>query len=143
MVAVNEPIDPRVRLAISRPDDAPRGSVSTFCVERGISRKSFYGLRKRAKTDGAAAVLEPRSRRLRSSPAKLSEETTAQALQVRTASPATRSPPTSPGVRPPPQQSSCSTKPGLPTVCRNDCSQTTDSRSIPHDADFWANSSYT
>ncbi len=85
-MAVNEPIDPRVRLAISQwPDDAPRGSVSTFCAEHGISRKSFYVLRKRAKTDGAAAVLEPRSRRPTSSPSKLSEEATAQALQVRAA----------------------------------------------------------
>lgn len=32
-MAVNEPIDPRVRLAISqRPNDAPRGAVSTFCA---------------------------------------------------------------------------------------------------------------
>jgi len=59
--AVNEPIDPLVRLAISQwPDDAPRGAVSTFCAEHGITRKSFYELRKRAKTDGPAAVLEPR-----------------------------------------------------------------------------------
>lgn len=39
-MAVNEPIDPPVRLAISQwPDDAPRGEVSTFCAEYGISRK--------------------------------------------------------------------------------------------------------
>ena len=74
-MAVNEPIDPRVRLAISQwPDDAPRGAVSTFCAEHGISRKSFYELRKRAKTDGPAAVLEPRTRRPRSSPSKLTDE---------------------------------------------------------------------
>ena len=72
-VAAHEPIDPRVRLAISQwPDDAPRGAVSTFCAEHGISRKSFYELRKRAKVEGPAAVLEPRSRRPRSSPSKLS-----------------------------------------------------------------------
>ena len=59
-VAANEPIDPRVRLAISQwPEDAPRGAVSTFCVEHGISRKSFYELRKRAMVEGPAAVLEP------------------------------------------------------------------------------------
>ena len=81
-VAVNEPIDPRVRLAISQwPDDAPRGAVSTFCAEHGISRKSFYELRKRAKTDGPAAVLEPRSRRPRSSPSKLTDEVKAQAVR--------------------------------------------------------------
>jgi len=50
-----------------------------------MSRKSFYELRKRAMTEGPAAVLEPRSRRPRSSPAKLSEEVKAQALQVRAA----------------------------------------------------------
>ncbi|WGI34646.1 hypothetical protein QDT91_10030 [Mycolicibacterium aubagnense] len=32
---------------------APRGAVSTFCADYGISRKSFYALRNRAKTDGA------------------------------------------------------------------------------------------
>lgn len=86
MVAVNEPIDPRVRLAISQwPDDAPRGAVSTFCAEHAISRKSFYELRKRAKTDGSAAVLEPRTRRPKSSPSKLSDEVKHQALAVRAA----------------------------------------------------------
>ena len=59
-MAAYEPIDPRVRLAIAQwPDDAPRGAVSTFCAEHGISRKSFYVLRKRATADGPAAVLEP------------------------------------------------------------------------------------
>jgi len=54
-MAVNEPIDPRVRLAISQwPDDAARGSVSTFCAEHGISRKSFYELRRRVKLEGPA-----------------------------------------------------------------------------------------
>ena len=85
-MATNEPIDPRVRLAISRwPDDAPRGAVSTFCVEHGISRKSFYELRRRAKAEGPAAVLEPRSRRPRSSPTQLSEEVKEQAVAVRAA----------------------------------------------------------
>jgi transposase InsO family protein len=85
-VAVNEPIDPRVRLAISQwPDDAPRGAVSTFCTEHGISRKSFYQLRKRVATDGPAAVLEPRTRRPTSSPSKVSEEVKEQAVAVRAA----------------------------------------------------------
>ena len=85
-MAANEPIDPRVRLAISQwPDDAPRGAVSTFCAEHGISRKSFYELRKRAKTDGPAAVLEPRTRRPRSSPSKLTDEVKDQAVAVRAA----------------------------------------------------------
>jgi putative transposase len=85
-MAASESIDPRVRLAISRwPDDAPRGAVSTFCAEHGISRKSFYELRKRAVLDGPAAVLEPRTRRPGSSPTKLSDEVKAQAIQVRAA----------------------------------------------------------
>jgi putative transposase len=86
VVAVTEPIDPRVRLAISQwPDDAPRGAVSTFCAEHGISRKSFYELRKRAKIDGPAAVLEPRTRRPKSSPSKVSDEVKDQAVAVRAA----------------------------------------------------------
>lgn len=85
-MAVNEPIDPRVRLAISQwPDDAPRGAVSTFCVEHGISRKSFYELRKRTKVDGPAAVLVPRTRRPKSSPSTLSDEVKARAVAVRSA----------------------------------------------------------
>src|SRR3954452_10959723 len=85
-MAASEPIGPRVRLAISQwPDDAPRGAVSTFCAEHGISRKSFYELRKRTKLDGPAAVLEPRSRRPASSPTRLTDEVKAQAVQVRAA----------------------------------------------------------
>jgi len=85
-MASSEPIDPRVRLAISQwPDDAPRGAVSTFCAEHGISRKSFYELRKRAMVDGPAAVLEPRSRRPRSSPSMLADQVKSQAVQVRVA----------------------------------------------------------
>ncbi|UDY25360.1 DDE-type integrase/transposase/recombinase [Nocardioides sp. Kera G14] len=67
------------------PDDAPRGAVSTFCAEHGLSRKSFYELRERAVVDGPAAVLEPRSRRPASSPSKLTEEVKAQAVAVRAA----------------------------------------------------------
>ena len=85
-MAANEPIDPRVRLAISQwPVDAPRGAVSTFCAEHGISRKSFYELRKRAEADGPAEVLEPRTRRPRATPSKLTDEVKAQAVQVRAA----------------------------------------------------------
>ena len=85
-MAAHEPVDPRVRLAISQwPEDAPRGAVSTFCDEHGISRKSFYELRKRALVEGPAAVLEPKSRRPRSSPSKLTEEVKVQAVQVRAA----------------------------------------------------------
>jgi transposase InsO family protein len=79
-------IDPRTRLAVSNwPDDAPRGSVSTFCLEHGISRKSFYQLRNRAKIEGSAAILEPKSRKPKTSPTRLNDEAKAQALAVRAA----------------------------------------------------------
>ena len=82
----SEPVDPRVRLAISRwPDDAPRGAVSTFCAEHGISRKTFYVLRQRARVEGPAAVLEPRSRRPRSSPTRITDQVKQQAVDVRAA----------------------------------------------------------
>ena len=85
-MAASEPIDPRVRLAITQwPDDAPRGAVTTFCEEHQISRKTFYVIRARTRTDGAAAALEPRSRRPKTSPTKLTDEVKQQALAVRAA----------------------------------------------------------
>jgi transposase InsO family protein len=82
----NEPVDPRVRLAITQwPDDAPRGAVTTFCAEHAISRKTFYEIRRRTGVEGPAAALEPRSRRPRSSPSKLADEVKQQAIGVRAA----------------------------------------------------------
>ena len=76
-----EPVDPRVRLAISQwPDDPPRGAVTSFCTERGISRKTFYVLLARARAEGPAAALEPRSRRPRTSPSRIGEETKEQEI---------------------------------------------------------------
>ena len=76
----NRCVDPRVRLAIAQwPDDAPRGAVTTFCAEHSISRKTFYVLRRRPRLEGPAAVLEPRSRRPRTSPARLPEAVRSQA----------------------------------------------------------------
>lgn len=81
-----EPVDPRVRLAIVQwPPDAPRGAVTTFCAEQGISRETFYAIRRRAEADGPAAALEPRSRRPKVSPSKLSDEVAGQAVGVRAA----------------------------------------------------------
>lgn len=81
-----EPVDPRVRLAVSRwPDDAPRGAVTSFCAEHGISPKTFYVLLGRARTEGPAPALEPRSRRPRTSPSRISDEVKEQACQVRAA----------------------------------------------------------
>ena len=59
--------------------------MTTFCAEHGISRKSFYELRRRAVTEGQAAVLEPRSRRPTTSPTRVSDEVKAQAVAVRAA----------------------------------------------------------
>src|SRR5580692_6245767 len=37
-----DPVDPRVRLAIAQwPPDAPRGAVSTFCLEHAISAEDL------------------------------------------------------------------------------------------------------
>lgn len=81
-----EPVDPRVRLAIVQwPPDAPRGAVTTFCLEHNIPRESFYAIRKRALIDGPAAALEPRSRRPRRSPAQLTDDVVEQAVGVRAA----------------------------------------------------------
>ncbi|GAA1497596.1 hypothetical protein GCM10009628_26000 [Paeniglutamicibacter kerguelensis] len=82
----NEPVNARIRLAIAQwPDDAPRGAVSTFCTEHGITRKTFYAIRARARDEGQAAALEPRSRRPKSSPTRLTEERKQESLNVRAA----------------------------------------------------------
>lgn len=59
--------------------------MSTFCAEHRISRKTFYELRRRALAEGPAAVLEPRTRRPKTSPSKLSDEVKGQAVAVRAA----------------------------------------------------------
>lgn len=85
-MASNDPIDPRIRLAISTwPDNAPRGAVTAFCAEHGLSRKSFYKLRRIAAEDGPAAVLEPRSPRPHHSPARITDEVKQHAVNVRKA----------------------------------------------------------
>lgn len=81
-----QPVDPRVRLAIAQwPPDAPRGSVSTFFAEHSISRKSFYEIRRRSVAEGQAAALEPRGRRPRTSPWRLSDDVRRRAIGVRAA----------------------------------------------------------
>jgi putative transposase len=59
--------------------------VTTFCEEHQISRKTFYAIRARTRTDGAAAALEPRSRRPKTSPTKITDEVKQQAPGVRAA----------------------------------------------------------
>ena len=81
-----EPVDPRVRLAITQwPPDAPRGAVTTFCAEHGISRKTFYAIKRRAAEEGQAAALAPRTRRPANSPGRLVDEVKQQAIGVRAA----------------------------------------------------------
>lgn len=81
-----DPVDPRVRLAIVQwPPDAPRGAVTTFCIEHGISRETFYAIRRRVAEDGPAAALEPRSRRPLSSPSRVTDEVVQRAVAVRAA----------------------------------------------------------
>ena len=74
-----------VRTALQRTPDAPRGSVTTFCVEHGISRKTFYAILGRAKQEGQAAALEPCSRRPHTSPTRIADEVKQQAVGVRAA----------------------------------------------------------
>lgn len=59
--------------------------MTTFCAEHGISRKTFYAILARARSEGQAAALEPRSRRPHTSPNRLSEEVKDQAVGVRAA----------------------------------------------------------
>lgn len=59
--------------------------MSTFCAEHGISRKTFYAIRARVKTEGPAAALEPRSRRPKESPSRIADDAKQQALDVRAA----------------------------------------------------------
>lgn len=59
--------------------------MTSFCAEHQIFRKTFYAILARARAEGQAAALEPRSRRPRSSPNQITEEVKQQALGVRTA----------------------------------------------------------
>ncbi|MEU4295575.1 IS481 family transposase [Kribbella sp. NPDC026596] len=59
--------------------------MATFCAEHGISRKTFYVIRARAKAEGQAAALEPRSRRPSASPTRITDDVRRQALGVRAA----------------------------------------------------------
>ena len=80
------PVDPRVRLAIAQwPDDAPHGSVTTFCLEYQIARKTFYSIRKRAQEEGQAAALQPRTRRPALSPNRIADDVKTAAVAVRAA----------------------------------------------------------
>jgi transposase InsO family protein len=59
--------------------------VTSFCLEQGISRKTFYEIRKRAIVEGPAAALEPRSRRPKRSPSTVDAAIVQDAIRVRAA----------------------------------------------------------
>ena len=59
--------------------------MTTFCAEHGVSRKTFYAIRRRALEEGQAAALGPRSRRPKRSPTRLSDDVKKQAVGVRAA----------------------------------------------------------
>jgi putative transposase len=85
-MSLSETVDPRVRLAITQwPPYAPRGAVTTFCSEHGISRETFYAIRGRALEEGQAAALEPHTRRPTISPNRTAEAVKQQAIGVRAA----------------------------------------------------------
>jgi transposase InsO family protein len=56
-------MDVRTRV-VQWPQDAPRGAVSRFLRENGVSRSWFYEVRRRAVEEGALAALQPRRREL-------------------------------------------------------------------------------
>ena len=59
--------------------------MTTFCAEQGISRETFYAIKRRAAEEGQAAALGPRTRRPRSSPNRTADDVKAQAIGVRVA----------------------------------------------------------
>lgn len=82
----NDPVNSTIRLAIAQwPEDAPRGAVTVFCQEHGITRNTFYKILKRARTDGIDSALEPLSRRPKTSPNVTNESIKDQAVAVRKA----------------------------------------------------------
>ena len=46
-------------LVATWPDDAPRGAVTAFCAEHGVSRAWFYKVRKLARQGGPVAATQP------------------------------------------------------------------------------------
>lgn len=51
-------------LVLNWPARTPRGEVSRFCREHGVSRSWFYDLRRRAATEPVLSALQPRPRTL-------------------------------------------------------------------------------
>ena len=55
------PVDVRA-MVVAWPEDAPRGSVSRFCREHGVSRSWFYEVRARARDTDPLTAMRPRPR---------------------------------------------------------------------------------
>jgi transposase InsO family protein len=55
------PVDVR-NVIVTWPMDAPRGAVSRFCREHGVSRSQFYEIRARVAAEGPVAAMLPRPR---------------------------------------------------------------------------------
>ena len=65
------------------PQDAPRGAVTRFCRQHGVSTSWFYEVRARARQDGPLAAVSPRSRRPTSSPRTVRAELEDLAVRIR------------------------------------------------------------
>jgi putative transposase len=55
------PVDVRA-MVVAWPEDAPRGAVTQFVAEHGVSRSWFYEVRKRARTESVLEAMGPRPR---------------------------------------------------------------------------------
>lgn len=77
------PLNVRV-LIMTFPEDAPRGAVTRFCAEYGISRSWFYELRARmAEQPGVVTAVLPRSRAPKSNPRRISAVVADLACEIR------------------------------------------------------------
>ena len=73
-----------VRLLVaSFPEDAPRGAVTRFCAEHGISRSWFYEMRARARAAEGYEELFPRSRAPKNRPQQISPQVADLACELR------------------------------------------------------------
>lgn len=76
-------VDSRLAAALARKTAGESLNVTAVCRELGISRETFYVFERRYREGGLAAVLEPRSRRPRSSPGQVPAEVEDLIVRVR------------------------------------------------------------
>ena len=76
------PMDVRMLIA-TWPGDSPRGAVTRFCAQHGLSRSQFYELRRRSAVEPLEVTLQPRSRAPHRSPQAISAELEDAAVRVR------------------------------------------------------------